>query len=219
MGKAFFRFIVAMLAFGAARIEAEVIDPQGSFENFVEGASIQDVDAFDFAANATGGGVFNFRNVSDANWNHFDFFVTIPQGEEITCLPGPFFIRCNLISGTPVGGLAPFDLHFEDPTTPGGILTGMIFAFNLNDPLPGGAHNLDPNGTGGWGAGNKFHVFTPSDPPPPPPGVTLSPEPAASALMASGIALMGIFYRLSRGRATRLQRLNFAIKPPKSGSE
>ena len=201
MGKSLFCLALAMLVSVPAAMKADVIDPQGVFDDLVEGIPILDVDAFNFSANENGGGVFNFRNVSGDNWIAFDFLVTLPQNSLVFCGPGPFFLVCSPIPGTPSNGLVQYDIRFQNPRTTGGILNNMVFAFNLNDSLPDGGQNFDPNVVGGWGAENGFHV----EPTAATTRTSDSPEPSSWALFATGICLVSAIFtrrrRVSSGQS------------------
>lgn len=185
MYRSLLAFTLAMLASGALALEAAPVDPQGVFDTQIAGIPVTPVDPFSFSANANGGGVFNFQNVSGNNWVGMDFFVTLPENTPIACGPGPFFVTCEVTS-TPIGttGMATYDIGFNQPRN-GGILNSGIFSFNLNDPLSSGP-NLNPNGSGGWGASTMINVAE----------TDAVPEPASLWLLGGGIALLASVRRL-----------------------
>ena len=181
------------LALRTLALEAAPVDPQGVFDTQITGIPVIGVDPFSFSANANGGGVFNFQNISGNQWVGMDFFVTLPENTPIACGPGPFFVTCEVTS-TPIGtsGMASYDIGFDQPRN-GGILSNGIFSFNLNDALRTGP-NLDPNGSGGWGPGTVINVQQ----------TDAIPEPSSLWLLGGGIALLASILRLRFRAAHRL---------------
>src|SRR5579875_2470846 len=176
-------FSLAAIMFGAATVNASPIDPQGVFQNLVAGTPVVPVTDFLFGADASGGGVFSFQNVSGNDWVAMDFFVTEPPSISITCGGGPFFDTCNSTFDGPSG---QWDIHFGDPIN-GGLPAGTEFSFNLNDPRS----DDQPNGSGGWGAGADFNVVPTNG----------APEPASWMLLAGGIGLAALWRRFGFARS------------------
>lgn len=179
---------LAMLSLGAPAMQANPADPQGVFDNQIGNIPIVPVDAFAFNADASGGGAFNFRNISGSDWIGLDFFVTLPENTPITCGPGPFFSACEVTPSSSdaieIGPNAPLMVQYDIGFSGGnGIADQEVFAFNLNDPI-NGQPNDEQNGSGGWGSGTPFTVIP-----------TSTPEPGSLLLFASGIALIGTFGR------------------------
>ncbi len=179
-------FILAIVALGTTAVQADPVDPQGVFDNLVAGTPVMPESDFTFGADATGGGVLSFQNVSGTDWIAMDFTVTEPQGISITCNGGPFFGACITSSTNTSPNMAQYRILFSRPIN-GGIPNQAEFSFNLNDLLPTGGPNFDPNGAGGWGAGADFTVVPTSG----------APEPASWLLLTAGLPLIGLARRLS----------------------
>ncbi|MBV9405211.1 MAG: hypothetical protein JO211_07690 [Acidobacteriaceae bacterium] len=175
----YYSLLLALLALCGATLHAAPVDPQGVFDNYVSGTAIVPETDFTFGADASGGGVFSFQNVSGKSWIAMDFFVTEPLGIFINCGPGPFFLVCGYTSTSNSATTALYDIKFSQAIN-GGIANGAIFSFNLNDPLPGGGQNFDPNGAGGWGPGADFNVVPTFG----------APEPASALLLFSGVSML-----------------------------
>jgi hypothetical protein len=126
-------------------------------------------NTFAFGANADGGGLLLFQNVSGQTWGTLDVKATLPILTPITCGPGPFDI-CT-VSTTQVSAGFLYDIFFG-PASNGGIVNGTIFEVNLNDA------GEDPNGTGSWPVSADFTARA-----------TVTPEPATWLLLVAGGAL------------------------------
>ena len=179
--------LVLMLAIvGASEAFASPIDPQGVFDKSIRGIPVSRVDAFDFQSDDSGGGAFNFMNVSGEHWTELIFHASLPPDSIIACGPGPFFRVCRVSSAfSPFSPTADFTIAF---TGGPGISNNEIFSFNLNDDIDG-QPNLDQFGAGGWGSRKSLHVET-----------IAGPEPATWLLLGGGVGLLGVLRRVRRSR-------------------
>lgn len=185
MRKHYFLFL-AVYVLGAMAAQAGSVDPQGVFDNYVKGTPVTPETDFVFGSDASGGGVFSFQNVSGNTWSGMDFFVSEPAGISITCGGGPFYSTCQT-SSTPTPGNPQYEIKFTGPIN-GGIANLGVFSFNLNDLLPTGGQNLNPNGAGGWGNDADFTVVP----------TFATPEPAPFLLVALPLAMLAILSKLRR---------------------
>lgn len=176
MNKCSLIFSLAAIMLGAATVNASPNDPQGVFQNFNPNAPFMPVTDFLFGADASGGGIFSFQNVSPNDWVAMDFFVTEPASIAVTCDGGPFFDTCDSSFD---GTTGQWDIHFGSPIN-GGLPAGTEFSFNLNNDT---SNNIF--GAGGWGPGADFNVIPTNG----------APEPASWLLLAGGIALLGFLRR------------------------
>ena len=175
--------IVVMSAFIAgAALQAEPIDPVFQMGDPSSGTPLTS-NFFTFGTNQAGGGILAFVNESGELWTSLNFLVTLPINSAITCIPGPFFSSCqfSIVNALPAAGTALFSLGVSNPTSLGGIANHEFFTINLND-FVNGQPNLDPNGSGGWGADNEFTAVANAS----------VPEPATAALFLLGILLAGM---------------------------
>ena len=136
--------------------------------------------SFPFGSDASGGGYVVYYNDSGIDWT--SMLVTVPL------VLGTTFPDDYVFGGTAFATvqttLVGNTLHilFSNGNSrlgpgPAAIVNGSLFTINLNDPLPSGAPNSDPNGSGGWGD-SDFGVQT------------NIPEPATWILLMAGLAAL-----------------------------
>ncbi|HEY6990411.1 MAG TPA: PEP-CTERM sorting domain-containing protein [Bryobacteraceae bacterium] len=178
--------VIVISAFMAgAALQAAPIDPVFQMGDPSSGTPLTS-NFFTFGTNQAGGGILAFVNESGELWTSLNFQVTLPINSAITCIPAPFFSSCqfSIVTVLPGAGTALFSLGVSNPTSLGGIANHEFFTINLND-LVNGQPNLDPNGSGGWGANNEFTAVANAS----------IPEPATDALFLLGMLLAGMISR------------------------
>ena len=146
---------------------------------------------FGFGANANGGGVFNYSNLSGQKWLALVINVVQPTGTSITCSGGPFYDGCQISSISMGLGNSLYALDFTTSSNRG-IEDHAAFTLNLNDG-PIGGQPADPNGIGSWGASTDFSGQVTA--------VGNAPEPSSSLLALLGLAGLGWLSR--RGAKAR----------------
>lgn len=168
-------------------LQAEPIDPVFEMGDPSVGTPITS-NFFSFGTNEAGGGILAFVNESGQLWTSLNFLVNLPINSAITCIPAPFFSSCqfSIVNVLPGGATALFGLGVSNPTSLGGIANHEFFTINLND-FVNGQPNLDPDGSGGWGADNEFAAVANAS--------ASVPEPATHALFLLGILLAGVAAR------------------------
>jgi hypothetical protein len=183
MLKAFSIIIISAFITGAT-LQAEPIDPVFEMGDPPAGTPITS-NFFTFGTNEAGGGILAFVNESGELWTSLNFLVNLPINSAITCVPAPFFSSCqfSIVNVLPGGTTALFNLGVSNPTSLGGIANHEFFTINLND-FVNGQPNLDPDGSGGWGADNEFAAVANAS--------ASVPEPATDALFLLGILLAGV---------------------------
>ena len=147
---------------------------------------------FSFSSNANGGGFLTFQNVSGLTWTSLlietgsDPF-NVPANS-VTCQTNAF-LSCQV--SDLAGGITAMFFSGTNGETVLGIPNDFNFTINLNDDLPGGGTNVDPGGSGGWGANRIFNAAANVPSP--------VPEPATLTLMGVGIGALVARKKL-RGR-------------------
>lgn len=176
-----------------AALHADPIDPVFQMGDPSTGTPITS-NSFTFGTNQSGGGILAFVNESGELWTSLNFFVTLPINSAITCIPAPFFSSCqfSIVDVLAGGTTALFNLGVSNPTSLGGIANHEFFTINLNDFVDG-QPNLDPDGSGGWGADNEFAAVANAS--------ASVPEPATYALFLLGVLLAGTAARWHRRTA------------------
>ncbi len=140
--------------------------------------------SFTFGADSSGGGVFSFQNETGVTWFELDILVTLPPSVTAITCGSPAFVVCTPIP--PHDSVSFWDISFG-PNPNGGIPNGDTFSINLNNDA---VVNMDPNGTGDWGADRQFNAIANQD----------VPEPASWLLMGAG--MLGLAFYGYRRRAS-----------------
>lgn len=155
-------------------------DPQMIIDTSSSDAITITAPSFTFGSNASGGGYFDFYN--DTGLTLTSMLITMPLVPG-TVFPDDYVFGGNAftnVQATLVGDILYIlfsDGNSEQGGRNGAIVNGSFFTINLNNPLPSGAPNLDPNGSGGWGD-SDFGVQT------------NIPEPATWILLMAGLAAL-----------------------------
>jgi hypothetical protein len=155
-------------------------DPQMIIDTSSSDAITITTSSFTFGSDAGGGGYFTFFNDTGVDWT--SMLVTVPL------VPGTIFPDDYVFGGTAFTTVQAtlvgdtLSILFSNGNSqlgpgPAAIVNGSFFTINLNDPLPSGGPNLDPNGSGGWGD-SDFGVQT------------NIPEPATWILLMAGLAVL-----------------------------
>jgi hypothetical protein len=185
------RFILLAILFtvsaSLAHADGVPVDPkmQVSDPSCGDGCTSLTGTSFTFSSNANGGGFLTFENDSDASWTSLLIEATGIAADAVNASSTLFSNPAQVYN---IGDLLV--IYFSGVSGPGceiecfngipNLSDENVFTINLNDDVNEVA-NLDPSGSGGWGAGLAFDASANV------PAPTNVPEPATLTLMAVGL--------------------------------